>query len=121
MKQISQILCVALLGFLWLSTSAMAHSPLKSTSPKDKAIVDAVPTEIIMNFGKPARLTKVTLTHSKGDSSHSDKVALPSKKFEKSFILATEFRGAGKYQVDWRALSNDGHALKGSFTFSVEE
>ena len=121
MKQIFQTLSIILLSFLWLLTSAMAHSPLKSTSPENKATVNAVPTEITINFGKPARLTKVTLIHSTSDKTHSDKVALPSKKFEKSFKLIPEFRGAGKYQVDWRALSNDGHALKGSFTFSVEE
>ena len=121
MKQIFQTLSVALLSLLWLSTLAMAHSPLKSTSPENKAIVDAVPTEIIMNFGKPARLTKVTLTHFSSDTSHNDKLVLPSKKFETSFKLTPEFRGAGKYQVDWRALSDDGHALKGSFTFNVEE
>ncbi len=104
-----------------LPFSAMAHSPLKSTSPADKAELKSIPPGITMIFGKAARITKVTLTHASGDNSHTDKLDLPSKKFEEKFELMPQFRGNGSYKVDWRALSKDGHPLKGSFSFSVTE
>lgn len=112
---------LALVFATTLSNAAMAHSPLKSTSPKNNAELTVVPEGITMTFGKPARITKVTLTHTSGENSHADKLQLPSKKFETRFELMPEFRGKGVYKVDWRALSNDGHALKGSFSFSVAE
>lgn len=104
-----------------LSHTAMAHSPLKSTSPEDNAELNAVPESINITFGKPARITKVTLIHTTREDAHSDKLALPSKKFKTSFELTPMFRGNGAYTVDWRALSKDGHALKGSFSFTVSE
>ena len=104
-----------------LSQAALAHSPLKSTSPQNNAELTVIPEGITMTFGKPARITKVTLTHTAGENSHADKLKLPSKKFETNFELMAEFRGKGAYKVDWRALSKDGHALKGSFSFTVAE
>ena len=102
-----------------LSYTAMAHSPLKSTSPENNAELTVVPEGIKMTFGKPARITKVMLIHTAGENSHADKLKLPSKQFETSFDLLPKFRGEGSYKVNWRALSKDGHALKGSFSFTV--
>ena len=101
--------------------SAMAHSPLKSTSPQEEAELKSVPASITMVFGKPARLTKITLVHIDGDKNHSVKLEIPSKQFETRFELVPKFSGKGRYQVDWRALSKDGHPLKGSFSFKVTE
>ncbi len=106
---------------LLLPITALAHSPLKSTSPADKAALKVLPDGITMTFGKPARITKVTLTHTHGEANHADKLELPSKKFQTSFQLTPTFRGHGNYKVDWRALSEDGHALKGAFSFTVAE
>ncbi len=100
---------------------ALAHSPLKSTSPQDKAELKTFPAGITMTFGQPARITKVTLTHTAGDISRADRLELPSKAFETNVELTPEDRGSGEYGVDWRALSKDGHVLKGRFSFKVSE
>ena len=104
---------------LGLTTAAFAHSPLKSTSPLDQAELGELPKVINLTFAKPARITKVTLTHVNGEANHTDRLELPKKKFTKVFDLKPEFRGAGTYQVNWRALGRDGHALKGEFEFTV--
>ena len=108
-------------GWLTSALPSAAHSPLKSTSPDDGAVLTAAPSSIAMTFGKSARLTKVTLKHTSGRNAHSVRVPLALKKFQKSFELMPQMRGAGDYQVDWRALSKDGHAIKGSFSFTIEE
>lgn len=106
---------------LSLPLTALAHSPLKSTYPADKAVMKTLPDRLALEFGKPARLTKITLTHTLGDTSQADRLDLPSKQFETQFTFTPNFRGDGDYTVEWRALSNDGHPLKGAFSFSVSE
>lgn len=114
-------LMLGLLAALMIPAVAWAHSPLKSTQPADKAKLAELPAGISMVFGKPARLTKVTLSHTSGDETSDQRLKLPSKKFQKTFQLTPSFEGVGTYEVNWRALSEDGHALKGAFSFTVEK
>lgn len=105
---------------LALTASAFAHSPLKATMPADGETVSGSPEMLHLVFAKPARVTKVMLKHTNGDMSHENKLELPSKKFATELMLQPEFKGPGDYEVEWRALGQDGHALKGSFKFKVE-
>ena len=114
-----QIILGVSLG-LALTASAFAHSPLKATMPSDGQTVSGTPDMLHLVFAKPARVTKVMLKHTNGDMSHQDKLELPSKKFTTELMLQPEFKGPGNYEVEWRALGEDGHALKGSFKFKVE-
>lgn len=113
------IIFTCILAFL--AGPTLAHSPLKTTSPAADEVLAKVPEHINLIFAKPARVTKVTLTHTNGDRTHSDRLQLPSKKFITEMALTFEPRGIGDYKVDWRALGEDGHALKGSFGFRVSE
>ncbi|MEP2980672.1 MAG: copper resistance CopC family protein [Lentilitoribacter sp.] len=104
---------------LIISCNAMAHSPLKSTSPKNNAELNKIPDMLHFTFGKPARMVKVTMTHSTSDVSHEMKLDLPNKDLVEELHLTPDFMGNGNYLVEWRALSEDGHALKGEFSFTV--
>jgi methionine-rich copper-binding protein CopC len=116
MKNILLAACLSAL----LSSPVLAHSPLKSTSPADGAILTSVPDELIMVFGKPARVVKIVVVNEESET----RLDLPAKKpvSELSVILPDELRaiGSGSYAVEWRALSIDGHAIKGKFAFTVE-
>ena len=102
-----------------MTVAAYAHSPLKATMPADGETISGTPDMLHLVFAKPARVTKIMLKHTMGDMTHEDKLALPSKKFGTEMMLEPEFKGPGEYTVDWRALGEDGHALKGSFKFTV--
>ena len=117
MKRLNLVLAI-LVGSTF---AAFAHSPLKSTLPADQTNLTELPEGINLTFTKPARVTKVTLTHTNADAGHTDKLELPTKKFTKVFDLKPQFRGVGQYKVDWRALGQDGHVLKGKFMFTVSE
>lgn len=112
---------ISFLCLLVFASPALAHSPLKTSSPAANETLAKMPESINLIFAKAARVTKVTLTHTIGDVSHSDRLELPSKKFITEMALNPEQRGAGTYKLDWRALGEDGHALKGSFSFEVTE
>jgi copper resistance protein C len=108
-----------LAGFLvvWASI-ATAHSPLKSTTPANDATLTEVPTEIKLNFGNGIHLTRLTVTHATGKK---DKLDLGTYSgFTKRYQIPFEAIGVGKYLIEWRGLGNDGHALNGKFSFTVE-
>ena len=110
---------LALAAIAFATNIAFAHSPLKSTVPADKAELSAAPAAIELAFAKDARVTKVTLTRTVDGTGEEVKLDLPTKKFTKTMSLVSSTTGAGQYQVKWRALGKDGHALKGTFGFTV--
>ena len=40
--------------------------------------------------------------------------------FTKRYQIPFEAVGVGKYLIEWRGLGEDGHALNGNFSFTVE-
>ena len=97
---------------------AFAHSKVDTTLPKDGAVLQAAPEVVALNFGAKIRLTKVELTAP--DAKPEDMDLSAHKSFETEFELPLTDAGAGLYQIDWRGLSADGHAVQGSFSFQVE-
>ncbi|KPB00641.1 copper resistance CopC family protein [Ahrensia marina] len=107
------------LTVLFSTFASLAHSPMKSTSPENEAMLDAEPEMLHLNFAKPARVLKVVMTHSTADASHETRVEIPTKDAVEEMHLTPEFMGEGTYKVEWRALGEDGHVIKGDFTFDV--
>lgn len=102
---------------IW-ATGAMAHSPLDGTTPTNEAIVTEMPTEVLMDFKGNIRLTRVSITHA---NKHSMDMDLGEQSaFTQEFALPMHDMGAGVYVVEWRGLGDDGHALNGTFSFTVE-
>ena len=109
-------LCAGMIG-IW-ATGAMAHSPLDETTPTNEAIVTEMPTEVLMDFKGNIRLTRVSITHA---NKHSMDMDLGEQSaFTQEFALPMHDMGAGVYVVEWRGLGDDGHALNGTFSFTVE-
>lgn len=110
------ILLAGMMG-IW-ATGAMAHSPLDTTTPDNAATVTEMPTEVLMDFKGDIRLTRVSITHA---GKHSMDMDLGEQKaFMQQFALPMHDMGAGVYVVEWRGLGDDGHALNGTFSFTVE-
>jgi len=111
-----KILLAGLIG-IW-ATSAMAHSPLDSTTPVNEATLTEMPTEVLMDFKGDIRLTRVAITHA--DTHSMDMDMGDQTAFTQEFTLPMQDMGAGKYVVKWRGLGADGHALNGIFSFTVD-
>ena len=103
---------------LTLICAALAHSPVKSTQPANGASVAEPPETIVIEFDGDVRLTKVTVTSDGGAMSTLDLSG--AKSFAVEHTLSAPDLSAGMYTVEWRALAKDGHAMKGSFSFSVK-
>jgi methionine-rich copper-binding protein CopC len=110
------VLLAGIIG-IW-ATSAMAHSPLDSTTPANEAAVSLMPSEVLIDFKGDIRLTRADITH---DDTNSMEVDLGDQTaFTQEFALPMHDMGAGEYVVEWRGLGADGHALNGTFRFTVE-
>lgn len=103
----------------FVATGAMAHSPLNSTTPANEAIIAAAPTELMLDFKGEVRLTKVSMTHPPHKS--VDLNLNGNKGFISDFAVPMEGMGNGAYVIEWRGLGKDGHPMKGSFTFTVQD
>ncbi len=97
---------------------AFAHTQLASSTPQDEATLTDAPKEIILNFNNDIRLTKVTLTRV---GTKSTKLKLDKKgQFQTNYIFVLDDMSSGDYLIEWRGLGEDGHAMKGQFTFRVK-
>ena len=102
---------------IW-ATGALAHSPLDATTPANEATVSAMPTDVLMRFKGDIRLTRVAITHA--DTHRMDMELGDQTTFMQEFVLPMHDMGAGTYVVEWRGLGADGHAMNGTFSFTVE-
>ena len=110
------ILLAGMIG-IW-ATSAMAHSPLDSTTPANEAIVAEAPSEIALDFKGNIRLTRMKMTYADNPSVNLDLSGHDGFISDYSVPMAT--MGSGIYVIEWRGLGDDGHALNGTFKFTVE-
>ena len=106
------------LAFGPMTGMAWAHSTTDGTQPADGAVLETVPEMVTLRFDNAIRLTKVELTHAEGGRETLDLTGF--KSFETEFVLPVTSKGAGRYQIEWRGLGEDGHAMKGQFGFEVK-
>lgn len=114
--KMKNILLAGMIG-IW-ATSAMAHSPLDSTTPANEAIVAEAPSEIALDFKGNIRLTRMKMTYADNPSVNLDLSGHDGFISDYSVPMAT--MGSGIYVIEWRGLGDDGHALNGAFKFTVE-
>ena len=102
---------------LSLGEAALAHSRAETTVPANGEVVAAAPAVIAISFDKPVRITLIELTDTDGDAfplERTDGMA-PVTRFE----ATPPALPAGAYSVEWRGLSEDGHAMSGRFSFEI--
>ena len=106
-------MAVALLTISLQVLPAAAHS----SSPADGDVLAAAPPAIKMKFRSTARLVRLALTGAQsGEVTLSEEHLMVEKH---RHTVALPAIAADEYEVRWRALSADGHLVKGSFSFTV--
>ena len=124
-----------LLAVLLIFPSAsIAHSPLASSSPQDGETLNVPLTEIVMIFKLPAKLTKVALSKQPSKPERSLFGGIFGSNKGEAVLLGTDFLlivnkrqliplpalEDGSYSFSWRAMSEDGHVIKGNFNFNIK-
>ena len=103
---------------MFMPLMAAAHSPLTSVTPADGAQLATAPQTIKMRFRDPSRLIRFALA---GDGDGTDVVLGDDHLMLESadHIVALPALAAGRYIASWRAMSQDGHVIKGRSSFTI--
>ena len=108
----SSILLLFWSGLIW------GHSKQETIVPANNAVLKEAPAELVLNFDKPMRITKLVLA----DQSGKDYEVQRTDQMKHVLKLVAQLDPVpnGEYKVDWRGLSEDGHPMKGTFSFTVK-
>jgi methionine-rich copper-binding protein CopC len=119
MKSTLKILSFASgLALLMSAVTAGAHAHLHSAIPADGSVITSAPSNIVLNFSEPARLTVAWL---RKDSEPKRKLEpLPTQPAQQVSIPVPHLT-PGRYEVDWRVLSDDGHVMAGALHFTLSQ
>ena len=123
---------ILFLIFIVIPVTAFGHSPVAYVLPQDGSVIKKAPDEMEIVFTGPSKLIKLTLQKFASNEKKSfigslltdegETVALSGDylmKENKRHLIALPPLDEGTYQTNWRALSEDGHTIKGEFSFEV--
>ncbi|HLG28119.1 MAG TPA: copper resistance protein CopC [Paenisporosarcina sp.] len=119
MKMIIMMLCMAMSLFIYSATTG-AHADLASSSPTDGAILETVPTEVVLKFTTTIdnQVFEIDALDNEGTSIASGEPSLNSAKDELTIPLTDQ--NTGLVTVSYSVISKDGHPIEGSISFTVE-
>jgi copper transport protein len=100
------------------ATPALAHATLIATDPADGALVATAPERIVLTFNEPVGPTVMRLIAP--DGTQRD-VMSATRTEGPAVVVTTPDIGDGTHLLSWRAVSEDGHPIGGTLTFSVGE
>lgn len=101
--------------------AALAHARLVKADPAVGSTIHASPARLWLKFNEPIRpnASGVKLTGPSGQGL----VLMPLTRDPHDPVAVTApappALGPGRYQVQWRALSPDGHHTQGGFSFTI--
>ena len=111
---------IAVMAIGLAATPAMAHPKLLSANPAADGSSTA-PKEIKLNFSEGV-IAKFSGLELKDDSGKAVSTGVPvtDPKDQKQLIVSLpEPLAAGRYTVNWHAVSEDTHRVKGQYSFTV--
>jgi methionine-rich copper-binding protein CopC len=112
-----QIIIIFLLIFI--NSAAFAHSQLTEILPEDNVTYNDAPPQIEMKFKSEVKLVKIDLIR----VDIKEKIKLDSsllKNKSTNYSIPMPKLDEGIYRFEWRALSPDGHIIKGKSDFEVK-
>jgi methionine-rich copper-binding protein CopC len=111
------LLCAFVVGVLVVLTGApaSAHASLLSSDPEEGSVVAALPEQLVLTFNEPVRLDQAQAFTPGGD----DWSVTAEAQDNRLVVVPQEDPGAGTVVVAWKVVSEDGHVVGGSLTFSI--
>lgn len=122
-RQVLRTLAPTLLLVVSAAAGARAavHLALVKSEPANAATITKAPKEITLWFSqKPnVKLTKLVLSHDRDTVQTGAPSAVDTAGKRIRVVVAAPL-SAGKYDVNWRTLARDGHAVSGTFSFTLK-
>lgn len=102
------------------SSPASAHASLLSSDPADGAVLESAPEAVTMQFSESVAVQSDGVRVLDADGERVDAGTTEAS----GVTITAPIEGTlpdGGYVVAWRAVSADGHPIRGAFAFSVGE
>ncbi|WP_205324284.1 copper resistance protein CopC [Glycomyces sp. YM15] len=107
----------AALGALWAS-GASAHATATKTEPASGALLDAPPSEVVVEFNEPVTPVDAATGVVAPDGDRAD-TGVEQNAEQTTLQISVDADQEGTYLVGYRVVSHDGHPVSGTFTFSI--
>jgi copper resistance protein C len=112
---------VAVIAASLFGGAAYAHPQLQSTDPAPGAATTTSPKQIRITFNENVipKMSGVEVKDQTGKIIPTGKAATDPANKKLLVVSVNEQLPPGDYKVEWHAVSDDTHRVKGSFSFSV--
>jgi copper resistance protein C len=111
------LLTFAALFLAVLTSTAHAHSTVKSTTPKSGAVLTASPPEVVIELNEAARLTSLIVVEPDGSER---KLTFEPAGRSTRFTAPSPALPSGRSELQWKALSKDGHPISGKIIVVIK-
>ncbi|MFF4778384.1 copper resistance CopC family protein [Microtetraspora fusca] len=118
MRRLLTVLLLACAALLGVAAPAQAHNVLVGSDPKDGAQVSTAPERITLKFDQPVRRDFARIAVTGPDGAEYAQGEIATKGNDVSVGLAP-LGPAGAYTIGYRVVSNDGHPVTGTITFTL--
>ncbi|MEV0967888.1 copper resistance CopC family protein [Microtetraspora glauca] len=118
MRRLLTVLLLACAPVLGVAMPAQAHNVLVGSDPKDGAQVATAPDRITLEFDQPVRRDFARIAVTGPDGATYEQGEITAKGDSVSIGLAP-LGPAGAYVIGYRIVSNDGHPVTGTITFTL--
>src|SRR6266404_662891 len=117
----TSVAAVAIIAASLGGRSAYAHPEFQSADPAPGAAMTAPPKQIRITFNENliAKLSGVEVKDQTGKLIATGKAATDPANKKLLVVPVSEQLPPGNYNVEWHAVSDDTHRVKGNFSFSV--
>jgi copper transport protein len=117
----SWLIVAATVASLAWGSPVSAHGQLDSSSPAPAAVLETAPSEISLDFNEPVTpvARSIEIYNQDGQRIVLGEALLSPD--DPSVLIAKDVPAIpdGLYVVAWRAVSNDGHAIEGAYSFQI--
>jgi methionine-rich copper-binding protein CopC len=106
---------------LFLGSAAYAHPELKSAEPAAGAAIKTSPKQIRITFNENVvpHFSGVQVKDQAGKVISTGRAATDPANKKLLVVPVSEQLPPGDYKVEWHAVSDDTHRVKGSYSFSA--
>jgi methionine-rich copper-binding protein CopC len=109
----------ALLLLVLSAPTASAHSELEGASPAEGAVLQSAPDAVTLTFNEPIQLDGSGIVVRDAQGNRYDKPDSFSVKENLAGIDLSLAEASGRYTVDYRIVSEDGHAVTGEYEYTL--
>ncbi len=108
----------ALASVAIMAAPALAHTSVETANIEDATILETLPDAFSFSFGQPVGLIAFSILTETGEI--VDTSFEPPKAPARSFSVPLPDLAPGRYTLEWRTLSKDGHPMNGRSAFELK-